>query len=304
VGQLDGKVAVVTGAGRGIGRAEALLLASEGATVVVNDVGCSVGGEGTDDGPAQSVVDEIQAAGGTASANGDDVATWDGGERLVSQAIDTFGGLDILVNNAGVLRDRMSFNMDEAEWDTVVRVHLKGHFCPTRFAAAYWRQRSKRIGGPVNAKIVNTSSDSGLYGNAGQVNYAAAKAGIAAMTVVLARELQRCGVRVNAIAPVARTRLLATVIDESAPVTGDELAPEQVAAVVGWLVGDGSAEVSGHVFRVRGRLVQLVSGWHAVGEPVAAQTCTSQAVDAAMRSLVVDTDPGIPRFPLDTTPPA
>src|ERR1700694_1007234 len=205
MGLFDGKVAIVTGAARGIGRAEARLLAAEGAAVVVNDLGGDFTGEGTDDRPAQLVVDEITSDGGKAVANHDDIASWRGGENVVSQAVDTFGGLDVLVNNAGILRDKMSFNMDEAEWDAVIKVHLKGHICTSRFAAAYWRQRTKETGAPVDAKIVNTASESGLYGNAGQVNYAAAKAGIASMTIVMARALERIGVRVNAIAPLART---------------------------------------------------------------------------------------------------
>src|SRR3990170_3238925 len=176
MGLFDGKVAIVTGAGRGIGREEALLLAREGAAVVVNDLGGARTGEGTDAGPAQQVVDEITAAGGKAAANTDDISSWTGAENVVAQAVDTFGGLDVLVNNAGILRDKMSFNMTEEEWDSVIKVHLKGHFAPSRFAAAYWRQKSKDAGASVNAKIVNTSSEAGLYGNAGQLNYAAAKA--------------------------------------------------------------------------------------------------------------------------------
>src|SRR6478736_3726168 len=211
MGRFDGKVAVVTGAGRGIGRAEALLLAAEGAAVVVNDLGGETTGEGADQRPAQQVVDEITAAGGRGAANYDDISSWRGGQALIAQAVDTFGDLNVVINNAGVLRDKMSFNMDEAEWDAVVNVHLKGHFTTSRFAAAYWRQRSKETSGPADGAIVNTSSESGLYANAGQVNYAAAKAGIASMTIVMARELERIGVRVNAIAPDARTRLTEAV---------------------------------------------------------------------------------------------
>src|SRR5438067_2583955 len=207
MGLLDGKVAVITGAGRGIGRTEALLLASEGASVVVNDVGAAVSGETSEERPAEEVVNEIKAAGGTALANFDDITSWEGGEGLINQATQELGGLDILVNNAGILRDRMSFNMDEADWDAVINVHLKGHFVPSRFASAYWRQKSKESGEPLNATIINTSSEAGLYGNAGQLNYGAAKAGIAAMTIILARELERFGVRSNAIAPRARTRM-------------------------------------------------------------------------------------------------
>ena len=238
MGLFDGKVAIVTGAGRGIGRAEALLLAAEGAKVVVNDLGGAATGEGADKSPAEQVVDEIAAAGGAAAANFDDVASWDGADRLVQQAVDTFGGLDVLVNNAGILRDRMSFSMSEDEWDLVVNVHMKGHFCTTHFAGVHWRQLAKDTGDPVDGVIVNTASESGLYGNAGQVNYAAAKAGIAAMTIVVARELERYGVRVNAIAPVARTRLTEAVAgDYMTPKEGDfdRFAPENVAAVACWL---------------------------------------------------------------------
>src|SRR5436309_2102756 len=181
MGLLDGKVAVITGAGRGIGRTEALLLASEGASVVVNDVGAAVSGEASEERPAEEVVNEIKAAGGTAAPNFDDITSWEGGQKLIQQAIDQFGGLDILVNNAGILRDRMSFNMEEADWDPVINVHLKGHFVPSRFAGAYWRAKAKETGEPVNASIINTSSEAGLFGNAGQLNYGAAKAGIAAM---------------------------------------------------------------------------------------------------------------------------
>ena len=230
MGLFDGKVAIVTGAGRGLGREEALLLAREGAAVVVNDVGGARDGEGKDKHPAQEVVDEIEAAGGKAFANFDDISSWKGGEAIVNQAISDLGGLDVLVNNAGILRDKMSFNMSEEEWDAVIKVHLKGHFVPSRFAGAYWRQKSKDSGAPVNAKIVNTSSEAGLYGNAGQLNYAAAKAGIAAMTIVLARELDRFGVRVNAIAPVALTRLTEDLMGAQADdATKARLDPSNVA---------------------------------------------------------------------------
>src|SRR5205823_4194845 len=205
MGLFDGKVAIVTGAGRGIGREEALLLAREGASVVVNDLGGSAEGSGSDATPAQQVVDEITADGGKAVANYSSVASFTDSKQLIDQAVETYGGLDILINNAGILRDKMSFNMDEDEWDLVVDVHMKGHFCTARHAGNYWRGKAKETGAPVGAAIVNTASESGLYGNAGQLNYAAAKAGIASMTIVLARELERSGVRVNCIAPVART---------------------------------------------------------------------------------------------------
>jgi NAD(P)-dependent dehydrogenase (short-subunit alcohol dehydrogenase family) len=301
VGLLDGKVAIVTGAGRGIGRTEALLLASEGAKVVVNDVGGAMTGEGTDQTPAQEVVDEIKAAGGDATANYDSVTDFEGAKRMVDQAVDTFGALDILVNNAGILRDKMSFNMDEADWDAVVSVHLKGHFCPSRHAAAYWRSRFKVTSQPVNAKIINTASESGLYGNAGQLNYAAAKAGIAAMTIVLARELERLGVRVNAIAPVARTRLT-----ESTPGAGDfmkakegefdRFAPENVAAVVGWLASDLSDGVSGQVVKVQGGVAQIVQGWRPVTEITAEKPWTIESINDARDELFAATGPGVPPF--------
>ncbi|HLG92968.1 MAG TPA: SDR family oxidoreductase [Acidimicrobiales bacterium] len=299
-GLLEGKVAVVTGAGRGIGRAEALCLAGEGAKVVVNDLGGDFTGEGRDDRPAQQVVDEITAAGGTASANYDDIATWEGGQRVVQQAIDTYGGLDILVNNAGILRDKMSFNMEEADWDAVIKVHLKGHFCPSRFAASYWRQKSKSSGQPVGAKVINTSSESGLYGNAGQLNYAAAKAGIAAMTIVLARELERFGVRVNAIAPVARTRLTETVAGGGFMQTKegemDRFAPEHVAAVVGWLASDLSEGVTGQVIKVQGGLIQLVQGWRPVAQATSEEPWTIQGVAAQRDRLFSGRDSGVPPF--------
>src|SRR6266498_1939670 len=203
---LDGKVAIVTGAGRGIGREHALALAEAGAKVVVNDLGATLAGEGADATPAQQVVEEIEGQGRLAVANGDDVADFAGAERLIRQALDTYGRLDILVNNAGITRDRMLVNMSEEEWDSVLRVHLKGHFAPTHHAAAYWRERAK-AGDEVRARVINTSSPSGVFGNVGQANYGAAKAGIAGFTLIVAQELQRYGVTVNCLAPNARTRM-------------------------------------------------------------------------------------------------
>ena len=200
MGLLDGKVAIVTGAGRGIGREEALLLASEGAKVIVNDVGASLQGEGGDVHPAQEVVDLIVANGGEAAVNGDDISTWEGGKNVIDQAVETFGDINILVNNAGILRDKMSFNMTESDWDDVIRVHLKGHFATAQHAAVYWRSKAK-AGEDVYGRIINTSSEAGLFGNAGQANYSTAKAGIVGLTWTLARELSRIGVTVNAIAP-------------------------------------------------------------------------------------------------------
>src|SRR3954454_3869691 len=268
MGALDGKVAIVTGAGRGIGRGEALALAAEGATVVVNDLGTALDGT-PDASAAQAVVDDIAAAGGKASANGDDVATWGGAERLVQQAVDEHGRLDILVNNAGFLRDQMSFNMDEESWDAVIRVHLKGHAATARFASAHWRDRAK-AGEDVTGRIVNTVSEAGLYGGTGQANYVAAKAGIAGMTIALARELKNYGVTVNAIAPRARTRMTETVLGDygAPPADGrfDEWDPDNIAPVVAWLAGDSAAAVTGQVFVVFASRIHLMSGWEMVGE--------------------------------------
>jgi NAD(P)-dependent dehydrogenase (short-subunit alcohol dehydrogenase family) len=299
VGRFDGKVAIVTGAGRGIGRTHALLLASEGAAVVVNDLGGSAHGEGADTSAAQQVVEEIEAKGGRATANHDSVSSWSGAEALVNQAVDAFGRLDVLVNNAGILRDKMSFNLDESDWDAVIDVHLKGHFAPSRFAAAHWRAQSKSTGEPVNAKIVNTASESGLYGNAGQVNYAAAKAGIASMTIVMARELERIGVRVNAIAPVARTRLTETVAgDFMNPKAGefDRFAPENVSAVVAWLASDLSTGVTGQVVKVTGGQVQLLRGWRPISEATDEKPWTIDTINDAAKGLFRKSDPGVPPF--------
>src|SRR5580765_2106901 len=230
---LSGKVAIVTGAGRGIGRAHALALAGAGAKVIVNDLGAALSGEGHDDTPAQQVADEIRAAGGEAAANGENVADFAGAERLVRQAVDELGRLDILVNNAGILRDRMLVNMTEAEWDAVINVHLKGHFAPTRHAAAYWRERSKE-GEEVRGRVINTSSPSGVFGNVGQANYGAAKAGIAGFTLIAAQELARYGVTVNCIAPNARTRMTEVTFGElPTPEEGfDPLDPANMAPLV------------------------------------------------------------------------
>src|SRR5437764_11057578 len=262
MGALDGKVAIVTGAGRGIGRGEALLLASEGAKVVVNDLGAAREGEGADKTPAQEVADEIVAGGGEAVANYDDVASWPGAESLIGQAVEAFGKLDILVNNAGILRDGMSFNLSEEDWDSVIRVHLKGHFAPSRFAAVYWREQSK-AGELVAGRIINTSSESGLYGNAGQTNYAAAKAGIASMTIVLARELERSGVRVNSIAPVAATRLLGTVATPELT-ENPMMSPDNPAAGAVWLASPLAEGITGQVLKISGGVAQIVDGWRPV----------------------------------------
>jgi NAD(P)-dependent dehydrogenase (short-subunit alcohol dehydrogenase family) len=286
VGALDGKVAIVTGAGRGIGRAEALLLASEGASVVVNELDAGLG---------QAVVDEITAAGGRAEANEDSVAEWKGAERLVAQAVDSFGDLHVLVNNAGILRDKMSFNMDEDDWDAVVAVHLKGHFAPSRFAAAYWRDQAK-AGREAPRRIINTSSEAGLFGSAGQANYAAAKGGIYSLTLVLARELQRYGVTVNAIAPRAATRMTETIMPEEML---KELPPEGVASLVGWLASDAAADVSGQVFIVMGGRVHLLQGLTVVGELRKAEgSWTIEELTAQRDALFGDRPSGVPSFGL------
>jgi NAD(P)-dependent dehydrogenase (short-subunit alcohol dehydrogenase family) len=299
MGLFDGKVAIVTGAGRGIGREEALLLAREGAAVVVNDLGGSSEGAGADNTPAQQVVDDIVAAGGRAVANYASVADFAEAKALIDQAVETYSRLDILVNNAGILRDKMSFNMDEDEWDIVVDVHLKGHFLTSRHAAAYWRARSKETSAPVGGAIVNTASESGLYGNAGQVNYAAAKAGIASMTIVMARELERLGVRVNCIAPVARTRLTEAVAGDYMQAKEgefDRFAPENVAAVAAWLASDLCSGISGQVVKVQGGVVQLLEGWRPLTEATSEKPWTIDSVDEVRNALFAKSDGTIPPF--------
>jgi NAD(P)-dependent dehydrogenase (short-subunit alcohol dehydrogenase family) len=296
MGLFDGKVAVVTGAGRGIGRSEALLLAREGAKVVVNDLGGSGAGEGSDQTPAQQVVDEIKGAGGDAAANYDDCSSWSGAEGMVNQAIETFGGLDVLICNAGILRDKMSFNMSEEEFDSVIRVHLKGHFAPSHFAGAYWRQKAKDTGEPTNASIVMTSSEAGLYGNAGQVNYAAAKAGIASMTIVLARELERSGVRVNAIAPVAATRLLGTVGAGEELANDPNMSPENPAAGAVWLASPLAAGITGQVLKIMGGYAQILRGWSPANEIGTDEIWTIEALDKGRAALFAGVDSGVPPF--------
>jgi NAD(P)-dependent dehydrogenase (short-subunit alcohol dehydrogenase family) len=258
VGLLEGRVAVITGAGRGIGREHALLFAREGAKVVVNDLGGAEDGSGSDPGPAQTVVKEIEALGGEAVANTDDCSDWKGAERLIQAAVDNFGGLDALVNNAGILRDRMLVNMSEAEWDDVIRVHLKGHFAPLHFAAVYWREQSK-AGKDVNAAVVNTSSTSGLFNNPGQSNYGAAKTGLSSLTIIAQKELERYGVRVNAIAPAAFTRLIATIPGQQAPQEADGWSPHSpsnISPFVAYLC-TARCPIKGRVFLVRAGDVYL-----------------------------------------------
>jgi NAD(P)-dependent dehydrogenase (short-subunit alcohol dehydrogenase family) len=255
----EGRVCIVTGAGRGLGREYALSLARHGAKVVVNDLGGSRDGTGADAGPAQEVVDEIAADGGEATANTDDVSSWDGASGLVQQAIDTFGRLDVLVNNAGILRDRMLFSMTEEEWDAVIRVHLKGTFASSHHAASYWRERSK-AGETVDGRLVNTTSVSGLYANVGQTNYGAAKAGIATFTQIAAQELARYGVTVNAIAPGALTRLTGDL--EMTDELRRNFAPTWVAPVITWLASTDSADVTGQVIEASGLVLAVAEGWH------------------------------------------
>jgi len=295
-GVLAGRVAVVTGAGRGIGRAEALALAAEGATVVVNDLGTALDGA-RERSAAEDVVAEIIDGEGKASANHDDVASWDGAAHLVDQAVDEHGRLDIVVNNAGVLRDQMCFNMDEESWDAVIRVHLKGHMAVSRFAASHWRDRAK-AGEDVGGRIINTVSEAGLYGGTGQANYAAAKAGIAGMTVALARELKKYGVTVNAIAPRARTRMTETVLGDfgAPPADGsfDEWSPDNIGPVVAWLASEHAAKVSGQVFVVIGGRIHLMSGWDMVGEIEQGERWTVDAIAARSGELFGDRRTGIP----------
>jgi NAD(P)-dependent dehydrogenase (short-subunit alcohol dehydrogenase family) len=266
----EGRVVIVTGAGRGIGREHALMLAAHGAKVVVNDLGGERDGTGASTGPAAEVVQEIKSAGGAAVVNGDDVSNWDGAQRMVQQAISEFGRLDVLVNNAGILRDRMLVNMTEAEWDAVIKVHLKGTFGPAHFAAAYWRDQAK-AGKPIDARIINTTSVSGIYGNPGQTNYGAAKAGIAAFTIIAARELGRYGITVNAVAPGALTRMT----EDLGMGRGNEeekamMHPRWIAPIVTWLASPESSGITGRVFEASGRVLAIAESWHRgpVAKPV------------------------------------
>ena len=261
----EGRVAIVTGAGRGIGRSEALELGRQGAHLVVNDLGAARDGSGASAGPAQEVVEEIVATGGVAVANTEDVSSWEGAHRLVEQAIETFGRLDVVVNNAGILRDRTIANMTESEWDAVIAVHLKGTAAMTHWAANHWRGRAK-AGEQNDARIINTASASGIYGNTGQSNYGAAKAGIAGLTIITSKELERYGVLVNAIAPGARTRMTEDrrigeiVIDEG---EWDPYDPDNVAPLVAWLASSESAPTTGRVFNIGGGLISVAEGWRA-----------------------------------------
>ncbi|HYI61627.1 MAG TPA: SDR family oxidoreductase [Acidimicrobiales bacterium] len=296
-GICEGRVCIVTGAGRGIGREHALMLAAQGAKVVVNDIGGEVDGSGRSTGPAQDVVDEIVAAGGEAVVNGDDVSSWAGAEAMVGQAVEVFGDLHVLVNNAGILRDRMLANMTEAEWDAVIGVHLKGTFAPARHAAAHWRERSK-AGDEVDARIINTSSPSGIYGNVGQTNYGAAKAGIAAFTVIAAKELARYGVTVNAIAPAALTRMTENLgMGQADEATKEKMAPKWIAPIVTWLASPASRPVTGRVFDVSGQALSVSEGWHR--GPTAEPVEDPELVGEIALQLVADARPNANMFGYD-----
>jgi NAD(P)-dependent dehydrogenase (short-subunit alcohol dehydrogenase family) len=266
-GLCAGRIVIVSGAGRGIGREHALELARQGAMVVVNDLGSDVDGSGASHGPADDVVDEIRASGGEAVVSWDDVSDWEGARRLVQTAVDSFGGLDVLVNNAGILRDRMLVNMTAEEWDDVIKVHLRGTFAPTHWAAVYWRDRSK-AGDDNDARVICTSSSSGIYGNVGQTNYGAAKAGIASFTIIAAKELERYGVTVNAIAPGARTRMTeqlarARGVPDPTPGAWESRDPANISPLVAWLASVESRHITGRVFNVSGGRLSVAEGWHA-----------------------------------------
>jgi NAD(P)-dependent dehydrogenase (short-subunit alcohol dehydrogenase family) len=283
-GMCEGRVAIVTGAGRGIGREYALMLAEQGAKVVVNDLGAARDGTGADASPAQQVVDEITAMGGEASVNGADVSDFDAAKEMIDQAVETFGGLDVIVNNAGILRDRMLTNMTEEEWDLVIKVHLKGTFAPAHHAAAYWRAQSKD-GNTNDARIINTTSVSGIYGNVGQTNYGAAKQGIAGFTFIAALELARYGVTVNAIAPGALTRLTEDLgMGQAGEEAKAAMSPRWIAPLCTWLASPQSAGITGRVFEASGQMLAVAEGWHR--GPTAQAVDDPEAVDEVVRGLL------------------
>ncbi|GGW52332.1 SDR family oxidoreductase [Streptomyces xantholiticus] len=294
-GMCTGRVAVVTGAGRGLGRAHALALAVEGARVVVNDLGTGIDGTGGATEPAERVVDEIRALGGEAVAHGSDIATTDGAASLVATALDAFGRLDVVVNNAGFLRDRMLVNLDEDDWDAVMRVHLKGHFLPLKHAAEHWRAETK-AGRTPQARVVNTGSGAGLLGSVGQGNYSAAKAGIVGLTLVAAAELGRYGVQVNAVAPAARTRMTEQSFAETMAAPGegqfDAMAPENVSPLVVWLSSASCAGVTGRVFEAEGGRITVMEGWRpGPAADKGARWTPAEAGEAALKLLAAAKTP-------------
>jgi len=299
MGLLDGRVVIVTGAGGGIGRAHALAFAAEGARVVVNDIGVGLDGSPAGGGSAaQGVVDEIVSAGGEAVTSGANVADWDQAAGLIQTAVDAFGGLDVLVNNAGIVRDRMIANTSEDEFDAVIAVHLKGHFATTRHAGAYWRALAKE-GKEVDARIINTSSGAGLQGSVGQGNYSAAKAGIAALTLVAATEMGRYGVTVNAIAPSARTRMTEGVFAEMMSTQGqdfDSMAPENISPLVVWLGSVESRDVTGRVFEVEGGIIRAAEGWQHGAEVDKGARWEPGELGPVVRSLLAEGRPPVPVY--------
>ena len=294
-GICEGRVVIVTGAGRGIGREHALEFGRQGAKVVVNDIGTELDGSGGSTGPAGEVVEAIRAMGGEAIAHGADVTNWDQTGDMVKTAIETFGGLDIVVNNAGFVRDRMFVSTSEEEWDAIINVHLKGHFCTTRHAAAYWRAESK-AGKEVNARIINTSSGAGLLGSVGQSNYSAAKAGIASLTLVQAVELGRYGITANAIAPAARTRMTEGAFAEmmKKPEEGfDAMDPANISPLVAWLGSADSKDVTGQVFEVAGGEIIIGDGWRRGPKVDKGERWNPADVGPAVRGLLAEATPAI-----------
>jgi NAD(P)-dependent dehydrogenase (short-subunit alcohol dehydrogenase family) len=291
-GLCEGRVCIVTGAGGGIGREHALLLAEHGARVVVNDIGASLDGTGGSEAPANQVVREITDTGGEAVANGDDVSSWDGAQRLIQQAVDTWGQLDVLVNNAGILRDRMLVNMTEDEWDAVIRVHLKGTFATARHAAAHWRDRAK-AGEDVQGRLINTTSVSGIYGNVGQTNYGAAKMGVAGFTIIAAEELGRYGVTVNAIAPGGLTRMSKLLgmggVENLTDEQREAMSPRFAAPVCVWLASTQSAGITGRVFESTGMTLAVAEGWHR--GPSTDPVLDPDAIDPVARDLAARARP-------------
>jgi NAD(P)-dependent dehydrogenase (short-subunit alcohol dehydrogenase family) len=298
MGICDGRVVVITGAGRGLGRSHALAFASEGAKVVINDLGGAPDGSGASAGPAHDVVDEIRAMGGEAVANADDVSDFDAAAGIIKTALDTFGRLDVVVNNAGILRDRMFVNIQPDEWDATIRVHLRGHFCVGRHAAAYWRDRAK-AGETVDARLINTSSGAGLMGSVGQTAYAAAKAGIAAMTIVQAVELGRYGVTANGLAPSARTRLTAGVFSDMMKEVDsgfDAMDPDNISPLVVWLGSAESRDVTGRIFEIEGGVLSVCDGWQHGPRIEKDRRWEPSEVGPAVRELIAQAPPPAPVY--------